>query len=54
MYDNLISDYVTYPLSSLGELCVGQPFFVQAPNKDNMYVNFGKVPQSYQPLAKIV
>ena len=50
MYDNLISDYVTYPLSSSGELCVGQPFFVQAPNKDNMYVNFGKVTQDMPAL----
>ena len=41
IYDNSINDYTTILLSALNELCVGQPFFVQAPNVETMSVNFG-------------
>lgn len=49
MYDNRINDYVTVHMSAAGELCVGQPFFVQAPNLDGMSINFSAAAPNHMP-----
>ena len=44
MYDNTISDYVTTDLSNIDHLCVGQSFFIQAPNAENMSFSLSAIP----------